>query len=317
VWSNQNLHAAHLISQSALSDIQPASLRSKARKSGIRFTAGPFTLSVRTRHQLLINHLALMYADSQVCSADAFIDFHTKVRSANPLRRFIKPATVFAMGDTEPFKPLPAAQVAAQFEWGLNWCISEHAHQFLIIHAAVVERNGRALILPGAPGSGKSTLCADLVSSGWRLLSDEMALIDVKTTQLVPIPRPISLKNQSIDIIRERHPHAVLSESIPDTSKGDLAHCKAPAASVLAAAQRVDDYDVVYPTYRATADTPELRPVSKAESCMQLIANTFNFSVHGEQGFDLITRVTDRASHHSLAYRSLDDANAAIRSIRI
>jgi predicted ATPase len=30
------------------------------------------------------------------------------------------------------------------------------------------------VILPAPPGSGKSTLCAALVTRGWRLLSDEL-----------------------------------------------------------------------------------------------------------------------------------------------
>src|SRR3546814_15972535 len=81
-------------------------------------------------------------------------------------------------------------------EWGLNWCIGAHGHQFLIIHAAVIERNGLAAILPGAPGSGKSTLTACLVHNGWRLLSDEMALVSLQDGGLTALARPISLKNR-------------------------------------------------------------------------------------------------------------------------
>src|SRR3546814_10587342 len=88
-------------------------------------------------------------------------------------------------------------------EWGLNWCIGAHGHQFLIIHAAVIARNGLAAILPGAPGSGKSTLTACLVHNGWRLLSDEMALVSLQDGGLTALARPISLKNRSIDLIAD------------------------------------------------------------------------------------------------------------------
>ena len=72
--------------------------------------------------------------------------------------------------------------------------------RYLIIHAAVVERNGFALLLPAPPGSGKSTLCAGLIHHGWRLLSDELALIDPETATLQAIPRPVSLKLSLIHI---------------------------------------------------------------------------------------------------------------------
>ena len=79
-------------------------------------------------------------------------------------------------------------------EAGLNWCIGNLAHQYLVIHSATLERGGRALLMPAPPGSGKSTLCAALITRGWRLLSDEFALVDPATGLLVPVPRPVALK---------------------------------------------------------------------------------------------------------------------------
>lgn len=57
-------------------------------------------------------------------------------------------------------------------------------------------------IVPAPLDSAKRTLCAALVGKGWRLLSDELALVRLDTGELVPLPRPISLKNASINIIR-------------------------------------------------------------------------------------------------------------------
>ena len=58
-------------------------------------------------------------------------------------------------------------------------------HGWLAIRAVVVERDGRALVLVGAPGSGKSTLAAHLVSRGWHLLSDDVAFIDEQRSSIV------------------------------------------------------------------------------------------------------------------------------------
>jgi ABC-type thiamine transport system ATPase subunit len=84
----------------------------------------------------------------------------------------------------------------------LNWCVAGHAHHYLMLHAAVLEKNGRAVVLPGDPGAGKSTLTAALMLDGWRLLSDEITLINRRRwTARTGLARPVSLKNASINII--------------------------------------------------------------------------------------------------------------------
>src|SRR2546423_11656048 len=123
--------------------------------------------------------------------AGAFADFQVSLTA----RRWWKPQVLFRFDDTPAFHPLPADQAFPILEWGLNWCVSAHCHQYLIVHAAVLEQGGRALLLQGPPGCGKSTLCAGLASRGWRLLSDELALIDPATAEVAALARPISLKN--------------------------------------------------------------------------------------------------------------------------
>ena len=63
-----------------------------------------------------------------------------------------------------PFYPLPGNLAGAGLEWGLNWCVGNQAHRWVAVHAAVLERNGRTMILSAESGAGKSTLCAALPS---------------------------------------------------------------------------------------------------------------------------------------------------------
>lgn len=58
----------------------------------------------------------------------------------------------------------------ALLQWGMNWCIAGHARHYLVLHAAVLERDGGAVVLPGDSGAGKSTLTAALMLAGRRLL---------------------------------------------------------------------------------------------------------------------------------------------------
>jgi hypothetical protein len=54
----------------------------------------------------------------------------------------------------------------------------------LPLHACSVARNSSALLLAGDSGTGKSTLTAALVSSGWGLLGDEPAVVQTGDTKL-------------------------------------------------------------------------------------------------------------------------------------
>jgi hypothetical protein len=66
----------------------------------------------------------------------------------------------------------------------------------LVLHGAAVARE-RATLLLGAGGSGKSTLCCELVRRGWNYLSDELALVELTSGRVAPFHRAILLKPRS------------------------------------------------------------------------------------------------------------------------
>lgn len=193
------------------------------------------------------------------------------------------------------------------FEWGLNWVVANNAHQYAIVHAATVEKSGRAVILPGAPGSGKSTLCAAMVCRGWRLLSDEMALISLQDGMLWPFPRPIGLKNASIGVMRDYAQSVVMGETVADTAKGTVAHMRAPRASIDAARTPARAQIVAFPTYKSGAPLQAL-PLGKAQALMRLIENCFNYSTLGAAGFTALADTVDRCECLAIEYGSMDGA---------
>ena len=179
----------------------------------MRLRTGPLVAQIHSHLPTVAHGIALHYASHPIESLDGFADFHVRIARPKNIRRWLQPQVVFQLDDEAPFAPLPFAQAFPMLEWGLNWCVANLCHQYLTIHAAVVEKSGRALILPAPPGSGKSTLCAGLVNRGWRLLSDELTLIERETGLIVPLPRPISLKNNSIRVIKSFAPGAVCSRA--------------------------------------------------------------------------------------------------------
>ena len=213
-----------------------------------------------------------------------------------------------------PFQPLPLDQAFPMFEWAMNWCVSSQANSWLVIHAAVIEKDGLAAILPAPPGSGKSTLCAALVNRGWRLLSDELTLVRLDDGKIDPLPRPVSLKNASIGIIRDYAPAAAFTRPVADTVKGTVAHMRASSDSVARAGQAAAPAWIVFPKWQAGA-AAELTPVPQARAHMRLAENAFNYSLLGETGFHTVARLVDEVRTFDFHYSVLDDAIAVFERL--
>lgn len=298
-----------------LGELSTKKLASIMSKEGVSLRSGPFVLNISSPVYELCKTLHLMYENHPIETSESFVDFYASVNYPNLARKYIKPQIRFYFDGKAPFYPLPEYQAFAALEWGLNWVISNHCHQYLILHAAVVEKNGKALILPGEPGSGKSTLCAFLVHNGWRLLSDELTIIDMSSLTVIPLCRPISLKNQSIDVIRSLVGRAVFGPLTHETSKGVVTHIKPPIDSIEKMDVTAKITWVIFPKYCAGADTC-LSPRPKAESFLEIGKNAFNYSFHGVNGMKTLTSIISNTDIYDFEYSDLINAAQVLDNLK-
>jgi hypothetical protein len=70
--------------------------------------------------------------------------------------------------------------------------------RFLIVHAAVVERDGAALCIAARGHAGKTLLASHLLSRGWHCLSDEYAFIEPLSGHIVPFPKLLYVRSSSL-----------------------------------------------------------------------------------------------------------------------
>lgn len=296
-----------------VSDLTLSRFADSLANEGVAIRTGPFVSRVAASLPELAAPLYLLYADFPV-ESHGIVDFHVRLRPVAGPRGWVCRQSEFLFDGRVPFGRFARRMALAMLEWGLNWCIYRHAHHFLILHAAVVEKNDRALILPGPPGSGKSTLCAAMISDGWRLLSDELALIRHNDCKLLPIARAVSLKNQSIEVIRRFAPDAVFGPEIGDTRKGRVMHMRPPSESVQRADEPCDAAWVVFPRFEA-GGVSHLAPLAKARAFFRIAENSLNYQILGPKGFNLVCQLIDMSSCCECTYSSVDEAVTLLDSL--
>lgn len=292
-----------------LSDLPPPQLISDVGGRGLNIQTGPFVVHLQTRLHRVVEGITQLYGDFPIAQSDELADFHVSINPPNNHRRWIQRQVICAFDGETPFQPLPQEQAYPLFETCLNWYIYAEIYNYLIIHAAAVERNGYAAILPAPPGSGKSTLTAALVNRGWRLLTDELTLVSLKTRQIVPLARPISLKNNSIEVIQKFAPESFMAGECHGTAKGTVAYMRPPAPSVARMLEPAIPAWLILPQYEPGVSV-SVKLLGKAETFMRLAEGLVNYTVLGRAGFEVLTGLIDAVDCHEFKYGDLRAAIA-------
>jgi len=290
-----------------IKQFQENNLSKRLACGNFKLKVGPFSIRITSTIPSLTHHLKELYSEFQDHSGQNFSDYNLEICKPAGLRKWIRPQVNFIFNESQPFMPLPLTQASPMLEWGLNWVIANHAHQYLIFHAAGLSKNNTMVIMPAPPGSGKSTLTAALMQEGWRLFSDELVLIDLKSGKAQAISRPINLKNNSIDVLTTRYPKAYMSNKCHDTHKGTVALMKPTDISVNNVDTQLSPTHIIYPKYEQNSSTI-VQPLDKSDAFMELITNSFNYHILYEQGFDAATQLVKNCDAHKLTYSNLDEA---------
>lgn len=268
---------------------------------------GPFGFRIGSEWRAPVRSLSRLYAGYP---ASEVPDFTVRLEAARPWRRWLRPAVTIA-GDwwLPGTAPLPLAQGLLAAEMGMNLQVALGCRRFLLLHASVVERDGRALVMTGESGSGKSTLAALLSLRGWRLLADEFALVEPATGQIHPFPRPISLKNGSIAVLAGAVPTDRLGPLLAGTPKGDVRHLIPEAGAIARMDEAVSPALLLFPRFGAAR---AVRPVGAGEVFMRLTQASTNYHALGQAGFDALIRIVRQVPAQAIDYPDTASALALV-----
>jgi HprK-related kinase A len=294
--------------------LSPLQVHALMAAHGLSVAIPPIVVRIRSPFPLFATQIQALYRDYALVGVADFAHVDIRMMPVRGWREWTRPQVQFVVDGITPFDPFPADHALPMFEWGLNWVFSHRMHGYLLLHAAVVERGGHALVLPAWPGSGKSTLAASLACRGWRFLSDEFGIVTFSGAEVLPFPRPVALKNASIDVMRAFEPNGFIGPVFPKTRKGDVAHFRVPIEGVRRGSESTRVGAIVFPDFQS-AEPVSVSPLEKATAFLKLAGNAFNYEVVGERGFRAVASIIRRCESYVLRYGDLAEAHAAIDEI--
>lgn len=231
---------------------------------------------------------------------DRVADFTVRLEPERPWRRWIRPS-VAIHGDYALAEALPMALAHGLLaaEMGMNLQMALGQRRYLLLHAAVVERGGRALILTGESGAGKSTLAALLGERNWRLMGDEFALVDLRSGTIHAFPRAISLKNQAIGVMEAETAAARFGARLDGTPKGAIRHLRPRDNAIAHMDEPARPALLLFPRF---GFAPAVRPIGAAEVFVRLTQASTNYVALGESGFRALSGLVTRTPARAIDY---------------
>jgi HprK-related kinase A len=235
---------------------------------------------------------------------DDIPDHSVRLQPVSALRRWFRPSIAIEGGYTlAEAAPLPLAMGPLAAEMAMNLQVALGERHYLLLHAATVEKDGKAIILTGESGSGKSTMAAVLMSRGWRLLGDEFALIDPETGLAHPFPRPVSLKNQSVAVLEAAMDADRFGPWLRDTPKGDIRHLIPDKRSIDGMDVPAKPVAIIFPRFGLER---AVRPVGQGEAFVRLTQASTNYTALAERGFRSLTALVTGLPSVAIDYPDTD-----------
>ena len=160
----------------------------------------------------------------------------------------------------------------------IPWLESEIVHWLLgrfrrnvQVHAAVVASGARAALIAGPPDSGKTSLACALGLAGWSVMSDEVALIEPRSSTVLSFPRAMLVKAgtaRRLAELRGVQPRHVILEDGPQRVR--YVNAESIGAKIRTKAKI---RTIAFPEWARTAS---VEPMGECEALERLLLASFN-----------------------------------------
>jgi hypothetical protein len=205
---------------------------------------------------------------------------------------------------------LLAAEPAEAVDW-LLWHVNQQAalrsSRYLLLHAAAVELGGRALLVPGISGAGKSTTCAALVQAGAAYITDELTALVPQTSIVVPFAKSLHLDHRAQQVLGLHDARTeTVDASVPDhVAPSELASHPIGGPCV--------PRWIVFPVHDPRAGTgTEMARLTAADALVELLAHSVNLDRHGGKGLEVLAELAQACKCFRITY---GDAGTAAKAV--
>lgn len=180
----------------------------------------------------------------------------------------------------------------------------------VLIHAALVARSGRGILMPGRGGAGKSTLCLRLLSRGFQYFTEEHALLRTAGGGVdgVAFPNRIGIRDGSAHLFPE-----LARQWERDVLTGKRFFLPLDAIPLRADARcRIDT--VLFPRFTAGADFA-IEPVAARDALLRFVRDDYFLlgyqfvrdKVGSARHFDLLATLATSTAAYEVTFSAKDE----------
>ncbi len=304
-----------MISAKPLLGYDRVSIVSALRAGTLEMVLGPFAARITGREPALVDFLFDTYRDVPVRTSLSDVpDIAINIRPPSLTRTFFRRQVIPDPGFQVPAVPLPSSMASLAFEMGVNLVVALKCCRLVTFHAGVVTNENVSILISAGSGGGKSTLVSALMEEGYRLFSDEFALLGMSDGLLASYPRPVSLKNESIDVVRELSGSEWISPVLSGTPKGNIAYRRARSQDIESADHCSKTKLILFPRFNVSGEHFANR-ISSSEAMMRLIPSSTNYHLLGEKAYDALNRMVQGAEVYEIAYGSTEESLTIVRDL--
>lgn len=190
------------------------------------------------------------------------------------------------------------------------YAVCESCRDDFLLHAAVLEKEGQQLLLPGNTCSGKSTLAARLAADGWTCCSDELASLNLSTGHLSGLPLPLVLKSGSFEPLRRFYPELEASP-VHRRMDGQLARYLRTRPVTVEDTGHNKPPILVFPSYRAghVTELTRLTPAAILEGLAEVGSSERPLTRDDVQA---LIGLAEKATGYGLVFGDLEEAVGAV-----